>query len=186
LLNFKQMEIQYLGGSSFRVKTKKAILVTDPFKKTVADIVIVSRRNEEKINPALIKGTTNRPFPFVLPGPGEYEISEVSILGREWKESLVYIIQAEDMRIAFLGDFQGKLKDEQLEELNGVDILLVSPKAIEVVNQIEPRVVIPATENPEDFLKNLGVEKILPLPKLVVNNQNLPEEREVVVLNARD
>lgn len=186
MLNFKQMEIQYLGGSSFRIKTKKATLVTDPFKKTTADIVIVSRQNEEKINPALVKGTTNRPSPFVLPGPGEYEISEVSIFGRKWKESLVFIIQAEEIRLAFLADFQGKLKDEQLEEINGVDVLLVCPEATEVVKQIEPKIVIPATEKPEGFLKNLGLEKIPPLPKLVISSQNLPEEREVVVLNARD
>jgi len=180
------MEIQYLGGSSFRIKTKKAILVTDPIKKTVADIVIVSRRNEEKINPALVKGTANRPSPFVLPGPGEYEISEVSILGRKWKESLVYIIQAEEIRIAFLGDFQEKLKDEQLEEINGVDVLLVCSEVTEVVNQIEPKIVIPAMENPKKFLKNLGLEEIPPLSKLVINSQNLPEEREVVILGARD
>lgn len=180
------MEIQYLGGSSFKIKTKKAILITDPFKKTIADVVIVSQQDEEKINPALIKGTSNRSSPFILPGPGEYEVSEVFILGRKWKESLVYIIQAEEMRIAFLGDFQEKLKDDQLEEINGVDILLISLNATEVVSQIEPRVVIPATENPEKFLKNLGLEKIPPLKKLVINSQNLPEEREVVVLDARD
>jgi len=180
------MEIQYFGGSSFRIKTKKAILVTDPFKKIVADIVIISRCGEEKINPFLVKGTTSRSSPFILPGPGEYEISGVSILGRKWKESLVYIIQAEDMRIAFLGDFQGKLKEDQLEEINGVDILLVSSKATEAVNQIEPRIVIPATENPQEFLKEFGVEDLKPLPSLVVNYQNLPEERQVVVLSVRD
>jgi len=180
------MEIQYLGGSSFRIKTKKATLVTDPFKKTTADIVIVSRWSQEKINPALVKGTTSRPSPFILPGPGEYEISEVSIFGKKWKESLVFIIQAEEIRLAFLSDFQGKLKDEQLEEINGVDVLLVCPEATEVVKQVEPKIVIPASEKPEGFLKNLGLEKITPLPKLVISSQNLPEEREVVVLNARD
>jgi len=180
------MEIQYFGDSSFRIKTKKAILVTNPFKKIVADIVIVSRRNEEKINPTLVKGTTSRPSPFIVPGPGEYEISEISILGRKWKESLIYVIQAEEIRLAFLGDFQEKLTDDQLEEINGVDILLVSPKATEAVDQIEPRIIIPATKKPEEFLKSLGLEKIPPLPKLVIKSQNLPEEREVVVLNARD
>jgi len=180
------MEIQYLGGSSFRIKTKKAILVTDPFKKTTADIVIISRRNEEKINPALVKGTTNRLSPFVLPGPGEYEISEVSILGRKWKESLVFIIQSEEIRLAFLGDFQGDLSVEQLEEIDGVDILLVSSGGVELIEKIEPRIVIPTQENHDDFLRKLGVGEITPLSKLVINNQNLPEEREVVVLNARD
>jgi len=180
------MEIQYLGGSSFRIKTKKAILVTDPFSKTVVDIVIISRRNEEKINPALVKGTANRPSPFVVSGPGEYEISEVSILGRKWKESLVYIIQAENMRIAFLGNFQGRLKEEELEEINGVDILLVSPQGGEIVGQIEPKIVIPATETPQDFLKILGLENVKPISKLVINNQNLPEERQVIVLSARN
>jgi len=180
------MEIQYFGGSSFRIKTKKAILVTDPFKKMAADIVIVSRRDEEKINPALVKGTIGRPSPFIVPGPGEYEISEVFILGRKWKKSLVYIIRSEEIQLAFLGDFQGKLTDDQLEEINGVNILLVSPKATEVVDQIEPKIVIPATEKPEEFLKNLGLERIPPLPKLVIKSQSLPEEREVVVLNARN
>ena len=53
MLNFLLMEIVYLGHSSFRIKGKKTIVVTDPFGENVgfkmprvsADIITVSHLN---------------------------------------------------------------------------------------------------------------------------------------------
>ncbi|MGB9706838.1 MAG: MBL fold metallo-hydrolase [Microgenomates group bacterium] len=180
------MEIQYLGDYSFRIKTKKAILVTDPQKKTFADIVAISDRENSKINPALVRGTKRRPQPFVLPGPGEYEISGVSILGRRWGKTIIHIIETDELRLVHLGSLRRKLSEEELEEVNGVDVVFVPAEAGEVVFQIEPKIAIPMGEkSPADFLKTLGAEETKPLSSLIITSKNLPEERQVVVLNAR-
>ncbi len=181
------MEIQYLGRSSFRIKGKQVILVTDPFVKTFADIITVSDRNAGEINPALVKGTSRRPQPFVVDGPGEYEISGVSIMGFRCQESTIFIINIDGLRVVHLGDVHSELGENQLEEINGADVLFASAEAAGVVTQIEPKIVIPMNyEVPENFLKSMGVEGIKPLPKLIVVKEKLPEERQVVLLDARN
>jgi len=183
------MEIQFLGRSSFRIKGKQVILITDPFAKTFADIITVSDRKAGEINPALVKGTKRRPEPFVVTGPGEYEISGVSIAGFFSGGNTIYIIDMDGVRLVHLGNLTHKLSETQLEEVNGADVLFVPVGATETVGQVEPRITIPMLyklPGAKDFLKLMGAEEIKPLPKLIITKDNLPEEGQVVVLDARN
>lgn len=216
------MEIQYLGHSCFRIKGKDAILLTDPYSpqiglklaKTSADIVTISHQHYDHDNSAVVIGTTKRQNPFIISGPGEYEISGVfvyglasfhdQVKGTKRGTNTIYIINIDGIKLAHLGDLGHRLTDEQLEEVNGVDILFVpvggkytidAQQAVEVVGQIEPRIVIPMHYKVsglkidiapvEEFLKDMGVEETKPQDKLIITKEKLPEEREVVVLNAR-
>jgi len=216
------MEIQYFGHSCFRIKGKNAILLTDPFSseiglkmnKTSADIVIISHQHYDHNNSAVVIGTTKRQNPFIISGPGEYEISGVfvyglasfhdQVKGAKRGANTIYVINMDGIKLAHLGDLGHRLTDEQLEEVNGVDILFVpvggkytidAQQAVEVVGQIEPRIVIPmhyklpglkvVLAPVEEFLKNMGMEEVNPQDKLIITKEKLPEEREVVVLNAR-
>lgn len=211
------MEIRYLGHASFRIKGKKAILVTDPYDpylgfkmaKVSADIILVSHDHKDHNNVAAV-GKTVRKEPFVISGPGEYEILGISVFGiasfhdnsggKERGKNTIYIINLDGMRLVHLGDLGHKLDDQQLEEVNGADILFVpvggvytvGPKeAVEVVGQIQPKIVIPMHYKVpgltldlvpvDEFLKEMGVE-VKPVPRLVISKDKLPEEREVVVL----
>lgn len=198
------MEIQFFGHSCFRVKGKEVILITDPFDpqsvglklpKTFADIITVSHQHPDHNNTSVVRGTTRRLKPFVVSGPGEYEIAGVSIFGISSGENTIYIINMDGLRLVHLGDLGHKLSEDQLEEINGCDVLFVpvgggstidSQKAVEVVAQVEPRIIIPFDLAPvEDFLKLIGSEETKPLPKLIITKEKLPDERQVVVLNAR-
>ncbi|NIT03943.1 MBL fold metallo-hydrolase, partial [Candidatus Saccharibacteria bacterium] len=64
----------------------------------------------------------------------------------------IYVISLDGMRLAHLGDLGHKLTEAQLEEVNGADILMIpaggtytidAKEAVEVVGQIEPKIVIP-------------------------------------------
>ncbi|MGB9911036.1 MAG: MBL fold metallo-hydrolase [Microgenomates group bacterium] len=217
------MEIQFFGHSCFRLKFKKEIVVTDPFDSQVtglklpkinADIVTVSHQHQDHNNFSAILGTPQRPEPFLISGPGEYEIGEIRIIGissfhdkkkgKERGKNTIYLFESEGLRLVHLGDLGEKLTEEQLEELEGSDIVFVpvggkytlSPQeAKEVITQINPSIVIPMhyalpgmkfdLEKVEDFLEIMGIEKPSFLPKLIIKGENLPEEREVIVLNAR-
>ncbi len=108
------------------------------------------------------------------------------------------------MRLAHLGDLGHKLTEAQLEEVNGADILMIpaggtytidAKEAVEVVGQIEPKIVIPMHYQlpsltiklapVEEFLKEIGAEGVKPIPKLTISKERLPEEREVVVLEKK-
>lgn len=216
------MEIWYLGHSSFKIKGKQATLVTDPyqdpslgikFPKVEAQIVTVSHNHQDHNASWLIEGE-----PFVVNQPGEYEIKGVSILGfRTYHDSkqgtlrgenTIYLIEMDSLRICHLGDLGEVLKEEILEELNGVDILMVPvggfytidyKQAEEIITKIEPIIVLPMhfkipSMGPEyaqltgidNFLKSMGVIQIKPLPKLSVFKEKLPQERQIVLLEKKD
>lgn len=214
------MEISFLGQASFKIRSKETTVVTDPFQeamvgfpfpKTEAEIVTVSHSHEDHSATSQVGGD-----PFIITGPGEYEVKGILIFGTgcfhdqrngaERGTNTIYTFEIEGLRLCHLGDLGHKLTPEQLEELNGIDLLFIPvggvytlgpQEAIEVIAQIEPKMVIPmhykvAGMNPtftqlaqvEDFLKAVG-EEVAPLPKLVVSLDKLPEERQIVILERR-
>lgn len=215
------MEITYLGHSSFKLKGKNIALVTDPygphigfkFPKSKADIVTVSHDHEDHNQAKLVDGN-----PFVISGPGEYEVKGTSVFGvstfhdqkggSERGQNTAYMIEMDGLRICHLGDLGHKLTDRQLDQLDGVDILLIPvggfytigpAEAAEVVSRLEPLIVIPMHFNTpklnqdvfgklsgvEAFLKEMG-EEVTPEPKLQISRDKLPEELKIVVLKRRE
>lgn len=144
-------------------------------------------------------------------GPGEYEVKGVMITGissfhdktqgSERGKNTIYHFEIEGLNVVHLGDLGHKLTEEQTEEIGTTDILLIpvggvytidAKEASEVVAQLEPRIIIPMHYGTpglkfnlapvEDFLKEMGVEKIEPQPKLSITKDKLPEEPQVIVL----
>jgi len=211
------MIITSLGHSCFKIQDKDVILVTDPFDQSTglktprlkADIVTISHDHHDHNNVSAIMGN-----PFVISGPGEYEVKGVFVYGipgyhdkkqgAERGPITMYLIEMEDLSLAHLGDLGCLLNDDQLEKLEGADILMIpvggkytinAKEAVEVINQIEPRIVIPmhykvpglkVTVDPVDiFCKEMGIKKIEGLDKLKISKKDLPaEETKVIILKS--
>lgn len=210
-----------MGHSSFRIKTKNTLIVTDPYDgigikmpRVKADIVTISHAHHDHNFIEAVEGTEAHPEPFVISGAGEYEVSGVFILGigsyhdasggSERGKNTIYLITAEGLRLCHLGDLGYLPEEKVIEELSQADILLVpvggtytigAKKAAEIINQIEPEIVIPMhykipglnldLASVDDFLEEMGIEKGKKLPKLSLRKETLPEEREVVVLEKK-
>jgi L-ascorbate metabolism protein UlaG (beta-lactamase superfamily) len=160
------MDITYLGHSSFKLRGKQATVVTDPFggrvglpypKHTAADIVTVSHDHDDHNAAGIIEGN-----PFIIRGPGEYEIKGVGVVGlgvyhddekgAKRGGNTIYRIELDGVSIVHLGDLGHELSSAETDSLDGVDILLVpvggvytidAAQAAKVVGEIEPAVVIP-------------------------------------------
>lgn len=161
------MDITYLGHASFKLRGKHATVVTDPFeassvglpfpKHTTADIVTVSHDHEDHNAVGVVEGN-----PFVVHGPGEYEIKGVGIVGigvyhDDQKGALrgkntIYRVELDGISLVHLGDLGHELSTTEVDGLDGVDILLVpvggtytinAATAAKVVGEIEPTIVIP-------------------------------------------
>lgn len=210
------MTITWLGHSCFKIQDKEVTIVTDPFDASIglkvprseADIVTISHDHHDHNNLEAIKGS-----PFVIKGSGEYEVKNVFVYGipsfhdkSEGKErgaNTIYLINAENIKVAHLGDLgQTSLNDEQLERLDGVDILLVpiggvytigAKEAVDIINQIEPRIVIPMhykvpglkinLDGLDKFCKEIGICKKEAIDKLKITKKDLPtEEMEVIAM----
>ncbi len=210
------MEITWYGHACFRLRAKEGTVVTDPFDKAIgsslpritADIVTISHQHPGHSNVAAVKGD-----PHVIAGPGEYEVKGIFIFGiptfhdkrkgRDRGGNTVYLVEAENLKVCHLGDLGHVPAQSQVEQFGGVDVLLLpvggtstlsAAAAVEVVNLIDPRIVIPMHYSipqvklkldPVDaFLKELGAKPV-PQESLKVQAGGLPEETQVVLLEAK-
>lgn len=206
------MEITHLGHSSFKIVGKEVTIVTDPFSpedvgipypKTEADVVTVSHNHLDHNYLSGVKGSF-----ICFDSPGEYEIKNVEIVGieschdekkgEERGKSTIFSYEIDGLNICHLGDLGSDLDSGQIEKINGVDILFVpvggketidTKKAVKVISEIEPKIVIPMhykvgkkdLEPVENFIKEMGKEPRQE-EKLKIVKKDLPEEMEIVVL----
>lgn len=154
------MEIQYLGGNCIKIATKKASIIIDD---NLDSLGAKTATREGDI--AIYTGAhgVTKPAPrLVIDQPGEYEVSDISVVGvgaqahidePGTKNATVYKVEAEDFRMAFVGHIDPKLSEEQLEKLGTIDILFIPVGgngftldpvgALKVIKEIEPKVIIP-------------------------------------------
>ena len=169
------MDITYLGHSAFKIKGKKVTVVTDPFDSTMlglkfpknieANIVTVSHDHADHNSTDQIVGS-----PFIVHGPGEYEVSGVGIIGissfhdgvkgKERGKNTIYNIEVDGVHIVHLGDLGDMISDKDIEQLGTVHILMVpvggfytitAKQANELIAEIEPSIVIPMHYGREDL-----------------------------------
>jgi L-ascorbate metabolism protein UlaG (beta-lactamase superfamily) len=207
------VDITWYGHSCFRLRGRSVAVVTDPYPpslgpklKLEADIVTVSHPHD---NHSHVPGVGKNPF--VVQGPGEYEVSGVTILGvptfhdqqngAERGRNTIYLIDVDDVKVCHLGDVGHALDASQLERLGNIDVLLVpvgggasldAAKGAEVVRQVEPRYVLPMhyavpgvkleLQPVERFLQEMGVAEAEPQPKLTVHASSSGGEGETKVV----
>lgn len=210
------MDITWLGHSCFRIKGKGATLLTDPYNESIgyslgnpeANIVTSSHPHPGHGFTSGVGGE-----PKIVRGPGEYEISGVSITGiatfhdaekgQERGRNTVYLIEMEDMKLCHLGDLGHPLSTEQVAEIGSVELLMVpvggfstidAVTAAETVRLLQPGIVIPMhfqTEAvrfqlapAERFLREMGIKAGFEAePRLSITKAGLSEETQVVVLD---
>lgn len=217
------MEISYLGHSSFKIKTKTATVITDPFDPSAVglkysgvegDIVTVSHPHHDHNAIDRVAGVKK-----VFDGPGEYEVMGVSIIGypsfhdtkqgEERGKNTIFVIEAEGLRIAHLGDLGHTLSDDLVNEMGGVDVLMVpvggkftlgAKEAAEIVGKVDPYFTIPmhyavpglnpqtfaGLEPVEPFLKEIG-RAVENLPKLALKREDILEDQssKVIILEKK-
>jgi L-ascorbate metabolism protein UlaG (beta-lactamase superfamily) len=209
------MEITWYGHSCFRITERgMATVVTDPYDHSVigyselslrADIVTVSHNAPGHNSTNMVKSNK-----WQIDGPGEYEIGGVFLTavptGKGHKNgngsNMVFIFDYDGVTVGHLGDLDAVPSRREVDAFGNVDVLLVpvgggnglsAAKAAEVINLIEPGIVIPMHYSTPDskikldslsaFLKQIGLsEKAEKQESLKVSKRDIPEETRVVVL----
>jgi hypothetical protein len=155
-------DIEYKGGNTIIIATKKTTLVTDPKQSLIGlkDLAIKDAV-ELSTEPRFALGSPGALL--TLEGPGEYEIGDFSIKGAAATRhidttadepiSTIYRIEVGEARIGLIGNIAEKLSEDQLEELGVLDILIIpvggngytldANGAATIARQIDPKVVIP-------------------------------------------
>jgi len=210
------MEITWYGHSCFRITERgMASVVTDPFDHTVigyselnlrADIVTVSHDAPGHNYTKVVKSNK-----WQIDGPGEYEIGGVFLTavpaGKSDKNgnsrNMVFIFDYDGVTVGHLGDLDSVPTRKEVDAFGKVDVLLIpvgggkglsAAKATEVINLIEPGIVIPMhystpacklkLDSLGAFLKQIGLsDKAETVESLKVTKRDIPEETRVVVLS---
>ncbi|MDA3839551.1 MAG: MBL fold metallo-hydrolase [Patescibacteria group bacterium] len=216
------MHITWLKHSCFKFQDKTGsegtTLITDPFDSKYvglkmptleADILTISHEHEDHSNKAAIKGN-----PYIMDSAGEYDVKGVSILGvdsfhdekkgAERGKNVIFRFEMDGIVVTHLGDLGHVLDNKQLQGLVGTDILLIpvggrytldAKKAVEVISQIEPRIVIPMhykvkgmsanfkdIDGVDKFIKEIGIKPTYE-EKVRINKKDLPQdEMELIIM----
>lgn len=210
------MEITWVGHSCFRLRGRAASVLTDPFASTsgyslgkvAAEVVTVSNSHPHHSATDAVEGD-----PVVLDGPGEYEVKGIVVTafrtdaakgGEQSARNTAFMIEIDDVTVCHLGDLANTLTAEQIELSKDANVLLlpvgghctIGPaQAVQVISQIEPKLVIPmhfATEvskvqldSIDHFLREMGIKVSEPQARLLVTASSLPAEPTVTVLQYR-
>lgn len=194
------MNIKWHGQSCVSLKSKTAKIFLDPHtvglkgKKIEADLVLSSKADIE--GELEIAAET-----AVFTWPGEYESSKVSIHIIPFEEINILVFEVDDHKYCSLSSLRDKLPQEILEKIGEVDVLFVPignneqvlgyKEAVDVIESIEPRVVIPINfqsdgsgtdfNDCEAFLKEIGKSGLVAEESYAL--KEVPEDRtDYVVL----
>lgn len=215
------MEITYFGLNSIRLRGREAAVLIDPYDPKLG-------LSPVRLNVQVVALTHEDPTHFsmqglgseyhLVSGAGEFEIQGIALhgiqtyhdhkKGAERGKNTVFVVEVDDLRVCHLGHLGHSLDEAQLDAIGSkVDVLCVpvgdgshinATEATEIVNQIEPKLVVPISyklpgltllaqnlEGLEKFAKEMGATDLTPQPKLQLTSSPATEETKLIILEAR-
>lgn len=212
------MIITYHGGECFKVTAGDTTAVFGPISKQSktlkptnfgADVAFISREHPDMNGVEQVARAGNEPF--VISGPGEYEIGAISAHGfqtvshygvKEPHINTMYAIHFDGLSLLYVGALGSlDMKGGELEDIDEVDVLIVpiggdgvlSPaEAHKFAVKMEAKVVIPMhygdlgeKDALKQLLKEAGAESVKPIDKISLKQKDVGgKSGEVIVLSA--
>jgi len=207
------MIITYFGKQFFKIGQGEMVLAFNPISKSSksdisvkfgADIALITT-NHPDYNGAEQLSHGER-FPFVISGPGDYEVKEIfikgvmsnAVIGGKKYINTIYLLTVDGIDIAFLGALSDiEISKEAREAIEEPDILFIPigdkglldvKQSAKLASSLEPKMIIPMdydSASLKAFLKEIGEEKAEVVDKLTLKRKDLEgKEGEVVVLKA--
>lgn len=189
--------------------------VGDDLGKLKADVITISRDAPAHNNANAVVGAQRGDIKRIVgPGEyeiGGVFVTGVAMKPRqnaaEGARATAYAFRFDGLNVAHLGGLAFVPTQAQIDALETVDVLLVpvgggangltAAQASEVISLIEPSIVVPMHYraeglNPKEpldtvakFLKEMGLSDVKPQESLKVNRSQLPENTQVVLLDAK-
>jgi len=206
------MVITYHKGECFKVTFGDTTLAFNPISKesklgTVkfgADVALISLNHPDFNGAEEVSFGAKRPF--VVDGPGEYEIGDVKVRGHAVKTmyqgkeyfNTMYQVTLEGMNLLFLGALgTADIEASILSEMGDVDILFIpigggdvldASAASKLATKLEPRAIIPMHYDNKSlgaFLEEEGSQNGKPQEKLTIKKKDiLAMEGDTILLKS--
>lgn len=161
------MDISYLGKENFKVKAKSGTVTVSK------DALVISHKSGGE--------------DFIIKEPGEYEVEGISVFGHQSDDAVVYVIQFEDVRVAYLGGLTKPLTEKAITDLENIDVVIVPvdnlelKAGIEMISKLEPSFVLPYGELTTKFVDSYehGSRSV---KSLNLSKVSLPEDLTEVIV----
>ncbi len=207
------MIITYQGGQCFKVSFGDTTIAFNPPSKQSknfdsvkfgSDVAFISLKHPDFNGSDQVAHGSKEPF--VVSGPGEYEIGDVTAHGfgvstmyeNKTHFNTIYQVRLEGINMVFLGSLSSPdIEPKILSELSDVDILFLPigggdvlevPQASKLAVKLEAKLVIPMHYDKNAlaaFLKEEGEDKNVPQEKLTIKKKEVEAmEGNVVVLKS--
>lgn len=206
------MILTFHEGACIRASAGDTTIVFSPVSKNSknfkpvnfgADVAFVSL-NHPDTNGAE-EAARGEKQPFVVLGPGEYEVKEItasgfpsgSMYGGEGRINTVYSIRFDGLNVLYLGALGDMDLPSELLEMDSPDILIIPiggegtlnpAEAEKLAVKLEAKIIIPILYDEKTlkiFLKEAASESVKPVDKLTLKPRDLAgKDGEVVVLSA--
>src|ERR1035437_2148352 len=207
------MIITYFGKQFFKIGQGDMVLAFNPVSKSSktgisahfgADIALITTNHPDYNGVEQL--SHGERAPFVINGPGDYEIKEIFIKGALSEASIagkkyintIYSFSVDGINIVFLGALgEGEFSKETREAISDPDILFIpvggngmldAKSSAKLASTLEPKMIIPMDYDEKTlkaFLKEMGEEKAEVIDKLTLKRKDLEgKEGEVVVLKS--
>jgi L-ascorbate metabolism protein UlaG (beta-lactamase superfamily) len=205
------MVITYYGHECFKVQFGDTVIAINPAAKESryktarfgADIVLIGMNDAD--HAGTVPGPSGGGEPFVVWGPGEYEVRDIAIKGfaapgaADGCARTIYYLTLEGANLCVLtGIHSVELPGTLREALVDVDVLFIPvggigvrapADAYKLALSLEPRIIIPMRHEHEKdalrtFLKEGGVERAVPEPKLTLRRKDIADSAGQIILLA--
>lgn len=206
------MILTFHGGACIRASAGDTTIVLGPVSKASknfkptnfgADVAFISL-NHVDMNGSDEAGRGDKQ-PFVIFGPGEYEVKEITASGypagsmyeKEGRINTVYSIHFDGLSVLYLGALGDMDLPSEVLEMDSPDILIIpvggdgtlsAAEAEKLAVKLEAKVVIPILYDDKSlktFLKEAGSEGTKPVDKLTLKPRDIAgKQGEVVVLSS--
>lgn len=210
------VNITFYGHALFVITTGEGKKIgTDPYDEQIrdplpdisADIVTSSHDHYDHANISLFKGD-----PEVINTPGETVIENIRFFGIPSfhdksggslrGKNIIYTIETDEMKIVHLGDLGHIPDSKQLKSLQEIDILMIpvggvytinATQALDIINDLEPKVAIPMHYKSVDT--RLNVDEVSSFTRradsfkevghtINITKKDLPKDTEIWVMSS--
>ena len=207
------MIITYFGKQFVKIGQGEMVLAFNPVSRDSKSGISV------KFGADIALSTINHPdyngfeqlshgerVPFVITGPGDYEVKEIfikgvmsnSLLDNKKYINTIYALSVDNISIVFLGALSStEFSKETREVIDGPDILFIpvgnkglldAKSAAKLASSLEPKIIIPIDYDSttlKAFLKEIGEEKAEVVDKLTLKRKDLEgKDGEVIVVKS--
>lgn len=205
------MIITYHGKQFLKVQFGDTVIALNPIEKGSKTVAKVSRFGADLVLSSLAHpdyaGVETVTFggktPFVIDGPGEYEVGGMSVYGfgsltelPNYSVNTIYLFDIDNMRVCVLGALSGNdIPQEVKEAMGDIDIVIApiggqgvlgATQAAAITKKMGANMIIPVDYGKDQdkdalqvFLKETGSDA-RPEPKLTVKKKDLAGKEGVV------